>query len=77
MKKIKMSDIYAITVQQTGYGHWKITIHSHNDALDGLIAITTDSQSYDDYKDSDNGPRHRRGFLSLRNEVLRTNGINY
>jgi hypothetical protein len=67
----------SISIQQTGYGHWKISTQFRNTVIS---CITTDSVSIDNYR-SDLCDREKGAFgqtrkqaaTSLYNEIVRAN----
>jgi len=70
MTRIRMNDITGLTALPSGYGHYRITLHSIDKAVDGASAVTSHMPDIDDYK-SDDDRRSKRGYKALRNTVLR------
>ena len=63
-----MSNEKHIQIQQTGYGHYRITMDIYGKPFS---TITTDSISVDEYRDHENQRRHNRGYKTLYNELMR------
>ena len=58
-----------LTIEQTGYGHWKVTTNYYNK---DISAIITNAPSIDDYR-SDDERRSKRGAKELRRLVILKN----
>ena len=76
MKRTRKSDIAGLTALPSGFGHYRITLHSADPKVDNLSAVTSCMPDVDDYH-SDDDRRSKRGFKALRNKVLRENGYAY
>ena len=63
-----MSNEKHIQIQQTGYGHYKLTMLIYGKPFS---IITTDSISVDEYRDHENPRRSNRGYKALYNELMR------
>lgn len=57
-----------ISIQQTGYGHYRITMDIYGKPFS---TITTDSSSIDEYRDYDDTRRHNRGYKALCRHLMR------
>lgn len=63
---------HGLEIQETGYGHWKITTTHYNKVIS---CTTTNSTAIDDYN-SEDGSIKLRGYKSLREEIIRKNKEN-
>jgi hypothetical protein len=57
-----------ISIQQTGYGHYRLTMEIYGKPFS---TITTDSISVDEYRDSDSKRRSNRGYKALYNSLMK------
>lgn len=65
--------VWYISKQQTGYGHWRLTLEIEvNGSKHNLTHITTDSQMIDDWN-SDDDDRRESGINEAIEYTLRNN----
>ena len=67
-----------LNIEKTGYGHWKVSLTHYGKVMS---STTTNSEAIDDYnceEEEKDGRelRKKRGYISLRNEVIRKNKFN-
>lgn len=55
-----------LSIEQTGYGHWKVTTNYYNKDISATITSAT---AIDDYR-SDDEKRSKRGAMELRRLVI-------
>ena len=57
-----------ISITQTGYGHYRITMDIYGKTFS---TITTDSFSVDEYRGHENPRRSNRGYKALYNYLMK------
>jgi hypothetical protein len=56
-----------ICIEQTGYGHYRISMKIYNKVFS---TITTNSVSVDEYRDFDNSRRSNSGYKALYSKLM-------
>lgn len=66
-------DLWDLSIRQTGYGHWRISVHIDINGEEVKIStITTDSISIDNYNSEDDD-EIGEGFINLLTECINDN----
>lgn len=67
-----------LNILKTGYGHWKVSISHYSKVLSATTtnSVAIDDYNCDEYEKEGRELRKKRGYTSLRNEVIRRNKFN-
>jgi len=68
------NDVFDLTKEMRGYGHWMITLYYHISG-EKFCKIITNTEFIDNWKEDDGVTRNEENAAALRDYILSANGI--